>query len=419
MVEPKYPTSVVERFMNYVTINTQSREDVEDFPSTPGQLEMLHQLKGELEILGLEDVSMDEYGYVMATIPGTSTKTRVPTVGFVAHVDTSPESSGKDVRPILHRDYDGSDIVLPDDPSAVLRPGDDPALAKEVGRDVITASGKTLLGADDKAGVAEIVAAAEYLMAHPEIRRGDVRIAFTPDEEVGRGADFFDVGRFAARCAYTLDGGAAPRLEYESFSADSLILTFRGFNTHPGYAKGTMVNSIKVAADFLRRLPADSLSPETTAGHEGYVHPNVLEGSVDKTTVRFLIRDFDTAKLTEKEAFLIELAEATVAEWAGASVSSEVRESYRNMREVVDHHPQVLELAREALRRAGLEAESPPIRGGTDGSRLSFMGLPTPNLFAGQHGIHSRLEWASVWEMHKAVEVIIELVQLWEARAEG
>jgi tripeptide aminopeptidase len=405
--------------MNYVTVNTQSRENAGRFPSTPGQLELLTQLRGELEILGLKDVSMDEHGYVMATVPATTDKRHVPTIGFVAHVDTSPESSGEDVKPILHRDYQGQDLALPDDPSAVLRMADDPALEKEIGRSLITASGKTLLGADDKAGVAEIVGAAEYLIAHPEILHGDIRIAFTPDEEIGRGADFFDVGRFAAHCAYTLDGGAAGRLEFESFSADSLSLIFRGFNTHPGYAKGTMVNSIKVAADFIHRLPKDELSPETTEGHEGYVHPNVVEASVDRTVVRLLIRDFDTEGLAKKERWLKELAEKTVEDWPGAAVDAEVQESYRNMREVLDQNPQVVELAREALRRAGLEPQSPPIRGGTDGSRLSFMGLPTPNIFAGQHGIHSRLEWASVWEMHKAVEVIIELAQLWEEQAEG
>lgn len=414
-MQAKYPTSVVERFMNYVTVDTQSREGAESFPSTTGQLELLHQLKGELEILGL-DASIDEHGYVMATIPATSEKSGVPTIGFVAHVDTSPEMSGRGVKPILHRGYAGGDIALPDDESAVIR-GDDPALEREIGRDLVTASGRTLLGADDKAGVAEIVAAAEYLVAHPEIAHGEVRIAFTPDEEIGRGADFFDVGRFGARCAYTLDGGGAPKLEYESFSADSLSLTFRGFNCHPGYAKGEMVNSIKVAADFIHRLPKDRLSPETTEAYEGYVHPNVIDASVDRTVVRLLLRDFDSAELERKARWLEELAAATVADWPGSSFESKVESSYRNMREVLDEHPEVLELAREAYRRAGLEPVSPPIRGGTDGSRLSFMGLPTPNIFAGQHNIHSRLEWASVWEMNKAVEVIIELVQLWEERA--
>lgn len=420
MDEPKYPSSVVERFLRYVTYDTKSDEKAagDPYPSTEGQLVLLRRLREELEELGLKDAAMDEHGYVTATIPATTKKKGVPVIGFVAHVDTSPEMSGTGVKPILHRDYGGGEIVLPDDPSAVLRPEDCPELAGEVGREIITASGKTLLGADDKAGVAEIMAAAEVLMADPSIPHGPLRIAFTPDEEIGHGTDYFDVEGFGARYAYTLDGGGAGELEFETFSADTLVVTFQGFNTHPGYAKGKMVNAIKVAADFLSRLPRDSRSPETTEDHEGYVHPNVVEGAVDRTVVRLLIRDFDTAALGEKEAWLEDLARRTVADWPGAAVDCKVHPSYRNMKEVLDRHPAVLETAREAIRRAGLEVESPPVRGGTDGSRLSFMGLPTPNLFAGQHNIHSRLEWASVREMHKAVEVIVELAKIWEERGD-
>jgi len=414
MEEPRYPTSCVERFMDYVTFDTQSEEGVDRFPSTEKQLALLRHLKQQLDDLGLDEVTMDEHGYVMGSIPATSDKTDVPAIGFVAHVDTSPETSGTGVKPILHRSYQGQDLVLPDDPTAVLRRAEIPALEKEIGRDLITASGTTLLGADDKAGVAEIMAAAEYLMAHPEIPHGKICVAFTPDEEVGRGADFFDVQRFGARYAYTLDGGEAGELETESFSADSMTVTFFGFNTHPGYAKGTMINSIKVAADFLNRLPKDSISPETTDGHLGYVHPNSVEGGVEKTILRFIIRDFETEKLQRKERWLETLAKEAVSAWRGSRVEVEITETYRNMRTILDQHPKVAANAREAMERAGLEVLTPPIRGGTDGSRLSFMGLPTPNLFAGQHNIHSRLEWASVWEMHKAVEVIIELAKVWE-----
>lgn len=419
MVAPKFESSVVERFLRYVTYDTQSEDGSPTHPSTAKQLELLRRLADELRELGLSDVVMDDHGTVMATIPATSPKPDVPVMGLLAHVDTSPETSGQGVEPILHRGYQGQDLVLPKDPAVVLRPADHPELLREIDRDLVTASGDTLLGADDKAGVAEIMAAAELLLRHPEIAHGPIRIAFTPDEEIGRGTEFFDVARFGAACAYTLDGGAAGELEFESFSADTMVLTFRGFNTHPGYAKGKMVNSFKVAADFVTRLPKDHLSPETTAGYEGYVHPNVAEASVEKTVVRLLVRDFSTPGLAQKEAMLERLARDAVAAWPGSGLEVQVIETYRNMREILEHHPQVIDNAREAIRRAGLEVASPAIRGGTDGSRLSFMGLPTPNLFAGQHAIHSRLEWASVWEMEKAVEVIVHLVQVFEEKAAG
>jgi tripeptide aminopeptidase len=349
----------------------------------------------------------------MATIPATISGRVIPTIGFIAHVDTSPEMPGHDVKPIVHQRYDGRDLVLPDDPSVVLRGADNPALLSLVGSDIVTASGLTLLGADDKAGVAEIVAAAEHLMRHPEIPHGTVRIAFTPDEEIGRGADRFDVQRFGAVCAYTLDGGGLGELEYESFSADAITVTFKGFNTHPGYAKGRMINAIRVAADFVSRLPRTTMSPETTEGYEGYLHPYQLHAAADRTSVKVLVRDFVTGALAGKEALVMQIAEEVVGEHPGASFEAVVEESYRNMREVLEAHPQVVEFARDAIRRAGLEPVERPIRGGTDGSRLSFMGLPTPNLFAGEHNFHSRLEWVSSTEMDKAVEVIVRLCERW------
>jgi len=350
---------------------------------------------------------------VMATIPPTAGREHAPVIGFIAHVDTSPEMPGHDVRPIVHRQYDGGDLVLPDDPYAVLRASENPALSAQIGNTIVTASGLTLLGSDDKAGVAEIVAAAEYLQAHPEIGHGPVRIAFTPDEEIGRGANHFDVERFGATCAYTLDGGSRGELEFESFSADAITVKFKGFNTHPGYARGRMVNAIRVASDFGARLPRDRMSPETTDGYEGYLHPYQVQASVDCTTVKVLVRDFVTAGLKDKEEFVQQLAHDVVRGHPGSSVDFVIDESYRNMREVLERHPQVVDYARRAIRLAGLEPIEKPIRGGTDGSRLSFMGLPTPNLFAGEHNFHSRLEWVSAEDMDKAVEVIVRLSQLW------
>lgn len=412
-------TSVLDRFLRYVAYDTQSREGSDTYPSTAKQLVLLRDLVAELEAVGVTGASIDEHGYVMGTIPATSTKRNVPTVGFIAHVDTSPEMSGAAVKPIVHRDYRGGDIALPDDPDAVLRVEDSPYLRECIGHDIVTASGTTLLGADNKAGVAEIVTAAEYLVAHPEIPHGTIRVAFTPDEEVGQGTKYFDVGRFGARYAYTMDGGARGEFEFETFSADAMTLTFKGFNTHPGYAKGRMVNAIKLAARFIDRLPTDRLSPETTEGREGFVHPYVVQPSVDKTSVKLIVRDFVTSGLKEKEAWLESLAREVVAGIGGASVECAVEESYRNMREIIDQHPLVVERAREALARAGITARERGVRGGTDGSKLSFMGLPTPNVFAGEQNFHSRLEWVSVQDMEKAVEVIVEIARAWERGAEA
>jgi tripeptide aminopeptidase len=410
-------SSVLERFLQYVQFDTQSDESSSTYPSTAKQLVLLELLAAELRALGAADVVMDAYGYVTATVPATSTKPDVPTIGFIAHVDTSPEMPGAGVRPIVHERYDGRDLVLPDDPTVVLRSSAIPALAERIGDDIVTASGTTLLGADNKAGVAEIMAAVERLLAHPDIPHGMIRVAFTPDEEVGRGTLHFDVAAFGATCAYTMDGGSRGDLEYESFSADAMTVTFVGFNTHPGYAKGRMVNAIKAAATFIDRLPKDTLSPETTDGYDGFVHPYTMQAGVDRTSVRLIVRDFVTSALTEKEQYLTALARDAASAWPGTRVEIAIEEQYRNMREVLDRHPAVVEHAREAIRRAGITVRERPIRGGTDGSKLSFMGLPTPNIFAGEHNFHSRLEWVSVQDMDKAVDVIVELARVWEEKS--
>lgn len=410
-------SACLNRFLEYVAFDTQADENSETYPSTPKQLELLKHLLKQLKEIGLKDAAMDEYGYVFATIPATTKRAGVPVIGFIAHVDTSPEMPGAGVKPIVHKNYQGQDLVLPDDPKPVLKFKDNPALAEQIGCDIVTASGATLLGADNKAGVAEIVAAAEYLMQHPEIPHGAIRVGFTPDEEVGNGTKYFDVARFGAACAYTMDGETKGEIEMETWSADAITIGFQGNNTHPGYAKGKMINAIKVAADFINRLPKDGLAPETTDGYDGFVHPYVVNASVEKTSVKLLLRDFKTPRLREQEAFLTKLAKETVAAWPGATVEFKVEESYRNMKEVLDNHPQVVENAREAIRRTGLTLREHPIRGGTDGSRLCFMGLPTPNIFAGEHNFHSRLEWVSAEDMELATKVIIELAKVWEERA--
>ena len=403
--------NVLDRFLRYVTVDTRADDSIASCPTTPGQLELMRMLEAELRELGIADASIDENGYLMATIPATIARP-VPVIGFIAHVDTSPEMPGHGVKPIVHRFWDGSDIVLPDDPSAVLTAADNPDLAAQIGHDIVTASGTTLLGADDKAGVAAIVAAAEHLMTHPDVPHGAVRIGFTPDEEIGRGANRFDVARFGAACAYTLDGGSAGELEYESFSADVMRVTFRGFNTHPGFAAGKMVNAIKAASRFIDRLPADSLSPETTSGYDGFVHPYQLDAAVDKTAVRVLLRDFVTAGLADKAA-IVERAARAAADATGAALEIERQEQYRNMRDVLDHHPEIVQRARDAFLRIGLTPIERPIRGGTDGSRLSFMGLPTPNIFAGEHNFHSRLEWTSRQELELAARAIVAIAEEW------
>ena len=407
--------AILDRFVRYVTVDTTADDASRTTPSSAGQRVLLAMLAQELRAMGAADVTQDAHGYVMATIPATSAHP-VPAIGFVAHVDTSPELPGAGVKPIVHRAYDGRELVFPDDADLVLRLEDAPALQRQRGHDIVTASGRTLLGADDKAGVAEIMAAAEHLLAHPDIVHGPVRVAFTPDEEIGRGADHFDVERFAAACAYTLDGGECGELEIESFSADALDVTFHGFNTHPGYAKGKMVSAIRMAAAFIDTLPGHVLTPERSDGYDGYVHAHGLDASVERTSVRLLVRDFNTAALQDKEE-IVERVAREIASREGGRVEIRVEPQYRNMREVLDRHPEVVAHAAHAIRRAGLEVHMRPIRGGTDGSRLSFMGLPTPNLFAGQHNIHSRLEWTSAQDMAKAVEVIVNLCEGWAAAA--
>ena len=409
----QFASSAGARFLRYVTFDTQSDERSETYPSTARQLTLLNQLVDELKAIGISDASIDQYGYVMATIAATPGKEQVPAVGFVAHVDTSPEVSGANVRPIVHKNYDGRDLVLPDDPSMVLRQADNPELKEQHGHDIITASGLTLLGSDDKSGVAEIMAAAEYLVTHSEVPHGPVKIGFTPDEEVGRGTQYFDVNRFGARFAYTLDGSRCGDLEVENFSADAMTVVFKGFNAHPGYAKGRMVSAVKLASEFVHRLPHHGLSPETTEGYEGYVHPHTIEGGVERAVVRLLLRDFTTKGLDQKAKMLTDLADEVARPFPAASVEIERKESYRNMKEVLDRYPEVVEHAKTAMKRAGLTPRFRQIRGGTDGARLSFMGLPTPNLFAGEHNIHSRLEWTSVQDMDKAVEVIVEICRSW------
>lgn len=414
---PKIEHTCVERFLTYVAYDTQSDENSTTFPSTLKQKVLGEALVRELLDLGLGDAAMDEYGYVTATIPATSDKPNVPVIGFIAHMDTSPEVSGADVKPILHANYDGGDIVLPADPSIVITVADNPDLAGKQGETIITADGTTLLGADNKCGIAEIFDAAAYFVTHPEVKHGVIRICITPDEEVGQGTKYFDVEKFGAKYAYTIDGEQLGSIENETFCADSMTVTFRGVNIHPGFAKNKLVNSIKIAADFIAALPKEGLSPETTADKEGYVHPYVLTGGIEETSVKFLLRSFEVDELRTQEAMLRALADETVAKYPKSSFEVKVDESYRNMRFVLDEHPHVIEHAKEAIRRAGVEPHLGSIRGGTDGARLSYMGLPCPNIFAGEHSFHSKREWVSVEDMKKAVATIIHLACIWEEKA--
>ena len=409
----------VERFLKYVTYDTQSSETSETFPSTLKQLVLGEELVNELRAMGLDDAEMDEHGYVMATIQPTTEKNDVPVIGFIAHMDTSPEVSGAGVKAVLHADYDGKDIVLPADPSIVISVADNPELPHKIGETIITADGSTLLGADNKSGIAEILNAAQYLITHPEIKHGIIRICITPDEEVGQGTKYFDVPRFGAAYAYTIDGEQLGSIENETFCADSMMVVFKGVNIHPGFAKDKMVNSIKIAAEFISALPKNGLSPETTSNREGYVHPYVLNGGIEETSVKFLLRSFETSELREQETMLRKLAEETVARFPKATVEIKVDESYRNMRFILDEHPKVLEYAREAIERIGVTPHFGSIRGGTDGSRLSYMGLPCPNIFAGEHSFHSKREWISIEDMQKAVLSIINIAMVWEEKSQG
>jgi tripeptide aminopeptidase len=416
LADPRYQTplaadladDVLERFLRYVRIDTQSDADSETYPSTAKQLDLAKVLAEELRTAGLEDVELMEHGYVFATLPGSAG----PTVGLIAHVDTSSDESGAGVKPQVVRSYDGGDIVLPGDPRKVLRADENPHLAERKGHDIVTTDGTTLLGADDKAGVAEIVAAVAYLAAHPEIEHAPIRVGFTVDEEVGRGVERFDIEEFGADFAYTLDGSELGRIDDETFSASEVRIRIEGLSVHPGTSKGKMVNAIKLAARIVDRLP-DSRSPETTDGRDGFVHPTKMSGTTAEAELRFIARDFDAKKLEEHEQLLRKLADEVAAEEPRAHVTVTVEESYRNMKEFLDADPRVTAAADEAARRIGLEPWREPIRGGTDGAMLSARGLLTPNVYTGAHQFHSVLEWASVQDMAASAATIVELVKLW------
>ena len=414
MFDEKYKFICVDRFLEYVKYDTQSDEESTSFPSSAKQLILSKDLAAELKALGLKDAVLDEHGYVMATLPANTDK-KVPVIGFIAHVDTSPAVSGENVITLIHKNYQGGDIILPKD-GQVIRAEDNPDLKNMFGYDIITSDGSTLLGADNKCGVAEIVDAINYFLTHPEVKHGTIKVCFTPDEEVGRGTEKFDVKKFGADFAYTVDGQTRGEVEIETFSADALIITFQGKNIHPGYAKDKMINSIRVASRFLEALPKDTLSPETTEGREGYVHCYSTTGTEEQTVLKFIIRDFEADKLKEYETLLINLAESTIKLFPGARVTHQVIEQYRNMRYILDQHPQVGNYAFEAIEQLGMKPILSPIRGGTDGSRLSYMGLPTPNIFAGEHSFHSKTEWVSIQDMEMAVRLIVTIAKVWESK---
>lgn len=408
-----YNYTVEERFKRYVQIDTTADPNSTSFPSSMKQKDLAKVLVEELLAMGLTDAMMDEWGYVFATIPATTTKANVPTICFCSHMDTAPDCSGTNVKPIVHRKWDGSPIVLPDDKTQIITVEQHPYLKEKIGDDLITASGLTLLGADDKAGVAIIMDLANYLVAHPEIEHGAIRILFTPDEEVGRGVEKLDMSKVKAAYGYTLDGGELGSLEDETFSADAVKVTIHGVSAHPGYAKGILINSMKIAGEFLDALPKDSWSPETTEGREGFVHPTSVSGVLEKTVVSFIIRDHETAKLAEYETRLKHILDEVVAKYPGVKAEFEVVEQYRNMKEVLDTVPFVSAYALKAMENAGVTPKPMIIRGGTDGSRLSFMGMPCPNIFTGEMGIHSKHEYVSIQDMQKAVKTLVELAKIW------
>ncbi len=411
-----YKFTAAGRFMRYVQTDTQSDPQSTSYPSTEKQKDLSRLLVDELKQMGVADAHMDEWGYVYATIPATSAK-KIPVICFCAHVDTAPDCSGKGVKPILHKNYQGQDIVLPDDKTQVLRMSEYPYLQTQIGNDLITASGTTLLGSDDKAGVAEIMDMANFLMKNKEVKHGTIKILFTPDEEVGKGTAKADLQKLGADFGYTLDGGDAGSLEDETFSADGVQVIIHGVIAHPGYAKDKMINAMKIAGEILAALPKDRLSPESTDGKRGFIHPVRLEGIAEKCTIDFIIRDFETEGLKKKEDYLRTQIEERMRTYPKASFEFQVTEQYRNMKEVLDVNPHVVEYAKEAIERAGLTLKMESIRGGTDGSRLSFMGLPCPNLFAGEQAIHSKLEHISVQDMNKAVETMVYLAMICEEKS--
>jgi len=410
---PNYAHTVTKRFLEYVQIDTQSNPHSNTHPSTEKQKNLSNLLAQQLKELGLKDVEADEFGYVYATIPSNSSK-QVPVICFCSHVDTAPDCSGTNVNPIVHENYKGNDIVLPDDATQILSVKDYPYLQQHIGNTIITASGNTLLGADDKAGVAIIMDMVHYLVANPQIKHGTIKILFTPDEEIGAGTAKINLKKLGADFAYTLDGGELGTLEDETFSADAVTITVHGVISHPGYAKNKLVNALKIVGEILAALPKNEFSPETTDKREGFVHPTGFEGIAEKASVSFIVRDFVTSKLTEHENRLKKIAETVVHNYTGATMQFEVVEQYRNMKEILDKYPHVVAYATQAYNRSNIKVVNEPIRGGTDGSRLSFMGLPCPNLFTGMQGIHSKKEWVGVKDMEKAVEVLVNLAQVWE-----
>jgi len=415
MFDDNYQFTCIDRFLKYVKYDTQSDEESESFPSSEKQKVLSQDLANDLKAMGIEDAHMDEWGYVMATLP-SNTEKKVDPIAFIAHVDTSPAVTGKDVNPIVRKNFQGGDIAL-ENGGWVIKESENPDLKNMKGFDIITTDGTTLLGADNKAGVAEIMDAVAYFLSHPEVKHGPVKICFTPDEETGRGTEKIDLKKLGAKYAYTVDGSSRGEVEIETFSADAVNINFVGKNIHPGYAKGIMINSMKVASAFIDSLPKDKLSPETTAKREGYFHPVSINGNEEKTSLKFIIRDFETSNLKKLEDLLKKFAEDTIAKFPGSKLEFEVVEQYRNMKEILDNHPQVYENAFEAMKNLNIKPLTHPIRGGTDGSRLSFMGLPTPNIFAGEHSFHSQLEWVAIQDMEMAVKVIVEIAQVWERKS--
>jgi tripeptide aminopeptidase len=412
--------SVLDRFLRYVKIETRSEEDSKTFPSTDKQWDLLRLLHEELLGMGLKDVTIDEHGYVFATVPSNlppEHAMKVPVIGFISHVDTSPAITGTNVKPQVHKNYQGGDIVLPGDHTQVIHASEYPNLEKRyIGMDIVTSDGTTLLGADDKAGVAEIMTAVDMFLQNPDIPRGTIKVGFTPDEEIGKGADHFDVKRFGADFAYTMDGGPLGEIEFESFNAFAANVTIEGVGVHPGYAKGKLVNAIRILGDFITRLPRE-LSPEMTEGREGYLHPYVVDGQAEAVRLRILLRDFDMEGIEKQQKLLRDIASEVQQLHPKAGIAVEFKESYRNMRYQVEQEPRLVQYAEEAIKRTGIEPHQTLIRGGTDGSRLSYMGLPCPNLYAGGEAFHSQREWVPVQVMEKASETIIRLAEIWAERS--
>ncbi|MGJ5178912.1 peptidase T [Bradyrhizobium oligotrophicum] len=412
----RFTHSVLDRFLRYVVIDTQSDPTSPTCPSTMKQKNLGRLLAAELQAMGLPDAHLDEHGYVYATIPATTYK-KVPVICFCSHMDTSPDCSGANVKPQIVRGYQGGDIVLPGDPTQVIRPADHPALKDHIGHDIVTSDGTTLLGADNKAGIAEIMDAAQVLLSNPQIKHGTIKILFTPDEEIGRGVDRVDLKKLGADFGYTMDGETAGNIEDETFSADGATIIINGVSAHPGFAKGKMEHAIKIASAIVDRLPKDTCSPETTEGKEGFLHPVGISGTLEQARLDFIVRDFSEQGLRQKEALLEDVVKDVIKDYPRSTYTMQVKAQYRNMKEVIDLHPQIVTYAEDAIRRAGLTPVKTSIRGGTDGSRLSFMGLPCPNIFAGEHAFHSRLEWVGVRDMEKAVQTIVHLAMIWEERS--